>query len=355
MLAAKQWFVAYCGNSLQISYRLAQGLRALSSAAEARPEWKDPVVCKEFLTSFASLNGFHSDDGSGWARVRHKDIISAGGGGLLARFRGSLTRALEEVLGSASSRIRKMQSAGSKWDSHAVCKALLDAVAERHGVKNVQDWRRVTVNDVGAMGGAGLLERHAGSLACALSFVYGFDVSMAHQFRAHVPRGHWQHQENRVAFIRELAANKGASGSSARQQVLTRKDVADAGGSGLLRKEYGGLSTLLAEAFPASSVMELALAQKRIPSSVLDGAFTSSERAKAVLECLAEPLGVRSLRDWRRVSYRQLSNSRGSGLLRRGSLRELLEVAFPGEPWHDKGRQRHSQGMLLRQLRSILP
>lgn len=197
----------------------------------------------------------------------------------------------------------------SRWRCSARCRALLEDIAAKNGIKEPRDWAKVSTAVIkGWKGGAGALQEH-GSVLALLQFGYAEkkEEFTAFSCRKRVPRGYWDILRNRKAFLESFAKEERLQcpGDWARVGVSA---VMKRGGSGLLAK-CGGLREALEEAFPDMDLGGVAF------TSNTDWSQAGARRA--FMERLASSKGITDVRGWADVKYEDVLRLGGGGLLRR--------------------------------------
>lgn len=208
----------------------------------------------------------------------------------------------------------------SYWKDPVNTKAFLDRLAEIHGVSTAQDWAKVGVKEVIALGGHGMLRKFGGMLE-ALQFAYPETVFDIHTCRAQVSQGFWSQRRNRRAFMDEVARKMGVKKPKDWKNVLGRH-IRELGGGGLLEVFSGGVFAILKDAYP-----EQDMAEAEVRQSVPKGHWKKKENRQKFLKELAEALDIKTEKDWQRVTAAQVKEMGGTGLLYRykDSVYALLE------------------------------
>lgn len=159
------------------------------------------------------------------------------------------------------------------------------------------------------------------------------------------PYGYWSKEENRRAFLEEIApvlgiADVAAPGAWA---GVTTRAMLQAGGRGLLL-DHGSVRKAVAAHFPRAfdgmdeeGGQEGAGLARRARGGGGPGSgrrrnyWASKERREAFAESLARDLDVREAADWSRVRVQDVIERGGAGLLRRynNSLRQMVADLYP--------------------------
>ena len=217
--------------------------------ATLKHHWDSRSRRKELLDKAAARFGVSCP--ADWKRVSGKDVAEVGGAGLLARYQGSLYKALvdtyEDLEGMNPLELRS-KLPQNHWDSMENRRQFLDSVATQLGIKRPTDWKAVGVAQLRKLGGAGLLKQYSGSVFAMLEDVYGKqDHADAALSRSRVTNGYWKDEENVRAFMVKAEAELGIREPEEWLRVSVSQLRAVGGGTLL---NGMSLSSLLAIAYP---------------------------------------------------------------------------------------------------------
>jgi hypothetical protein len=137
------------------------------------------------------------------------------------------------------------------------------------------------------------------------------------------PKSSWKESSSRRAFFESLACSKGFAAPTDWYR-LTKRDVIDGGGSGLLRHYYGGsVSVAIQHLFPEHHWHQWRFS--RSPRNL----WNEPTKVRDFLDSLAPKLNVSNLNDWYRVAAEELVECGGETLLTKfGSLQGALQQAY---------------------------
>lgn len=267
-----------------------------------------------------------------WSELSASDVTERGGGGLLRRFNGSLTRAIAESVrltngGDAEDceGVRGTLLVGRVprgfWSARENRKAWLKGNAEKFGVRETKDWCAVTQTMVRRMGGGALLNQYNGSWERARTDLLEECVPFLEQ------ENPWKRKslEERKRFMRELGEELLIEGPGDWKSVGKRQIREREGGRALLSLYGNALHRCFSALVPGYEVEE-----KRQKSGSHD--WGSVEARRAFLQLLAKKHGVAEPSHWRSVTAAHVREEEGgSSLLRRyqGSVGALLVENFP--------------------------
>lgn len=199
----------------------------------------------------------------------------------------------------------------------------MDKVASALLIRQPEDWKRVTIADIKARGGAGLLKLYGDSLLKTLQSVYPEQALPAYVCRERMPHGYWNTQEHRRSFMDKLRETMGLLLSDDWYLQITANDVKHHGGTGLLRAFGGNLRRIVADAYPE---LELPVRERKPP-----GYWERRRNRKACLEEVALQLGIQDAKGWAGVTVKKVIELGGNGVLKYHSysLLRALEEAYP--------------------------
>lgn len=209
----------------------------------------------------------------------------------------------------------------------------MTTVAERMGVKTVEDWKRVSHKDVQAVpGGATLLRMHSYSLVEALRDAFPeqhFDATLC---RPTLPRRYWESPENAKKFMDGLAEAHGIREAGDWRRIGPLHLV-EAGGSGLLRRNSNSVLQVLRAVYGERYGGEALTAVTARPV-VTKRDWAEKGNIRAFLESLKRANGVQQQEDWFRISTAQIrANPGGGSFLANTDLRTALQECYPTEKW----------------------
>lgn len=180
--------------------------------------WEEQANRRSFLCKFAERNGLRSI--ADWVSVTVKDMHDAGAGGLLVRYSNNIELMLRDLMPELFDEGRDSWHSSSRkfvraafWQEPENVRAFLDHVANYYRVQSEDDWARISVRQINALQGGGLLRQM--TLPAALRLAY--------------PTKRWGGLEVRV----------GGKKSDQRQLMLTIASIFEIGTSGSCPAEAG--------------------------------------------------------------------------------------------------------------------
>jgi len=150
---------------------------------------------RRFFDKFANSRQFNPLDSQKWYAISKKDLIKAGGSGILnVYYKGSYIKALTKVYPELS--LQKKNFLGSKregkWKSATKCRKFFDtfAAVKQFNPLDSQKWYLVSNKDVVKAGGSGILNHYQGSHIKALIKLYP-EISLQQEgFSTQKRKGH---------------------------------------------------------------------------------------------------------------------------------------------------------------------
>ena len=238
-------FLSYYRGSLQ---RALQDLRPLA-AEETRflarlpsGHWDSAAARREFVAHVAKQLGIEREEQ--WKTVTKAQVCSLGGSGLLDRYGNSLYALLEDTVERSESRDeshgQSVLAFGGKvprryWDIEENRRDFVERFAIKKGITDLEGWKDVTVDDIRAAGGNGLLQKYSYSVFKLLQSVYKEMTLEATDVRNVVPRTHWDSSDNIKCFFRRIAIPLSVHEPQDWYRVSAEQVIA-LGGKGLLSR-----------------------------------------------------------------------------------------------------------------------
>ena len=217
--------------------------------------------------------------------------------------------------------------------NHSKRRKVMMEVAEKMGVKTMEDWRRVTHRDVQAVrGGAALLRMHSYSITDILRDTFPEEVFDERLCRPTLPRRYWESSENARKFLDSLAAAHDIKEAEDWRRI-SPVHMVEAGGSGLLRRNSNSVLEVLRAVYgdsfrgqPLTAVTTRPVITKRD--------WEANDNLKTFLESLKTANGVKKPEDWFRLSTAQIwAVPGGRSFLANNDLRTALKKCYPTENW----------------------
>eukprot|EP00011_Vannellida_sp_DIVA3-517-6-12_P005193 CAMPEP_0114615192 /NCGR_PEP_ID=MMETSP0168-20121206/6039_1 /TAXON_ID=95228 ORGANISM="Vannella sp., Strain DIVA3 517/6/12" /NCGR_SAMPLE_ID=MMETSP0168 /ASSEMBLY_ACC=CAM_ASM_000044 /LENGTH=467 /DNA_ID=CAMNT_0001826257 /DNA_START=199 /DNA_END=1602 /DNA_ORIENTATION=+ len=332
--------------------RLAEEAPAKSRRKLPNGYWNVRENRQKLFNEIAAAHGVETDQD--WRRVLTKDVVAAGGAGLLKLYGNSVFAALVgtfpdkewnelEVRSTVpkgywlerDNRKKFLESFKRKWRPSG--KDGTDAEPALHLDRSV--WQQVEGLDILALpGGASFLKHYGYSLLRALR-----DLEPEHTWNAEdvsaskKPKHFWKDAANLRRFLDTLAEAKGIK-SPMQWKDVKNSDVIEGGGYSLF-EHHGTLFNALQAAYPEQ---EFFVDQCR--PSVPRSHWQDEGNVRDFIARVSRSLRIEGPADWARVSHQQLRELGGGSLLASMTLANALEIADPdGGPWNFVSERTTSQ------------
>eukprot|EP00011_Vannellida_sp_DIVA3-517-6-12_P004582 CAMPEP_0114616892 /NCGR_PEP_ID=MMETSP0168-20121206/6919_1 /TAXON_ID=95228 ORGANISM="Vannella sp., Strain DIVA3 517/6/12" /NCGR_SAMPLE_ID=MMETSP0168 /ASSEMBLY_ACC=CAM_ASM_000044 /LENGTH=845 /DNA_ID=CAMNT_0001828017 /DNA_START=15 /DNA_END=2549 /DNA_ORIENTATION=- len=294
--------------------------------------WNNERNRRDFLTHVAAVHGVEKPED--WRDVTRKHITELGGGSFLRRYQDSVLAALRDSFPDQEfpEGLCRPQVSRNYWEKQANRRAFLEEVAEKYDVKRASDWKRVTTQQVEAMGGSRLVRTFGGSLIDALRDAFPEQRFDELACRPTKPRGYWDKAENRRAFMDEVARAYNIVTPQDWKQI-TAKHVSEMGGATLLQLNGGSLLRTLRDVYAGEVYQGTPIrwdaftCRPNLPA----GHWGLAGNVKELLDRAKVKFRINSTKDWYRVSQAQLRQLQGGGLLRKMRFIDALRLAYPQE------------------------
>jgi len=316
--------------------------------------WNETENIKQYVEWLADQLGY--DRISDWYQVTKADFQSNYGGGLISKH--SYKEVLEIAYPEAEWLPWKFGQVGHNfWTVPENRSKYVTWLGDQLGIKNVEDWRFLTPEDLASHHGLGLYDFYGNNLSKLLedSFGRSFDDLWLQETRrdTRARSSYWGQKENRVNALRSVGDRLGFTKPEDWYQ-LKMSDLAEAGFSGLAGGWYQG-STIAAvqELFPQRTWIPWLF--NRVPNNF----WNSTKNQKAYLLWLQERLGIESMDQWYSVTSSAFHNNFGGRLISiyGNSPKKILSRHFEEieakDPRFD--RMRRGQRRLYDVVRQLFP
>jgi len=312
--------------------------------------WKSEENRRSFLEKLAAAHDVRTADD--WAKVTPEHVTRAGGAVLLHMHGNSLQKAVAVAFPELGLPASTRKPPGY-WQERKNRRAFIEEVAEKLGITSAEDWSKVTLKQVAALGGRGMLQHYSNSLQRALEDIYPGREWSDYDSAGKRRRGYWDDMANRRAFLVEYAERHGIHAAGDWKKVKWA-DITAAGGSSILAR-YNSFQEALVDVFggEGEGVWSGHACRSRLPPSY----WENDENIRRFLDAAKRELRIHSDDDWYRVSVAQIRSLNGGGLLAAMSLQEALHRAYGGSwaqaRFPEGGRKRSAQRLLLGHMADI--
>jgi len=254
------------------------------------------VLEGNFFDKFAKSNNFNALESEKWYSILRKDVIKAGGKHVLSIYNGSLSKALISLYPELNFQMEKfsshkLQDNEGKEESgeSTICKAeqkclnykdktkrreFFDRIAKtnKFDALDSHNWKTFTRRDIIAQGGAAILKHYKGSFIKALQDLYPELKLQQNKLTKKVRN--WKNSRKRKEFFDLFAKTNNFNPMEVHKWYkVTRRDIINAGGKGLLKYHKESHIQALIDLYPA-----LKLKKDQFPNS--DNNFKYSNKVK---------------------------------------------------------------------------
>jgi len=137
---------------------------------KSKEGWKVPANQRNFFERFARSKKFNPLDAENWYSVTHKEIIRAGGGGVLNYYHGSHVKALVKLYPELMLKRENFWKSRKGWKAPAYQRKFFEGFArsKKFNLLDAEKWYSITRREIKRAGGSGLLKHNNGSHIKAL-------------------------------------------------------------------------------------------------------------------------------------------------------------------------------------------
>lgn len=208
-------------------------------------------------------------------------------------------------------------------------KDFFDWLGTQLGYKTMDDWYKVTQNDIFKHGGQSMLDcYYNNSPSQALQAVYPEHNWMPWKF-GQTPHGFWEKMENQKQFFDWLGSELGYKEMDDWYSV-TSLDVINAGGGELLQTKYHSVLHALQTVYPLHSWIGWKF--RRVPQTF----WKNQANQKQFFDWLGSELGYKKMDDWYNVTLEKIQQCGGAGLMGthfKDSPLTALKTLYPEHTW----------------------
>ena len=288
--------------------------------------WNDPSNVSAYMHWLGERLGYTEPED--WYKLIVKDLQNNDGGRLLSLHNNSPLQLLHYAFPERQwLEWRMVQAPRGYWNDPSNVSAYMHWLGERLGYREPEDWYKLTTWDLDSNDGRGLLCLHNGSPLALLRAAFP-ERQWLEWRMSKAPKGFWSKHSNVSAYMHSLGERLGYTVPEDWYK-LTKKDMEDKNGSGLLCLHNNSPLAVLRSTFPEHQWLEWRMVQAP------RGYWNDPSNVSAYMHWLGERLGYTEPEDWYKLTTWDLDNNNGHGLLclHNGSPLALLRVAFPERQW----------------------
>jgi len=209
--------------------------------------WKAPANQRSFFDGFARSNNFNPLDAQKWYSVTLREVIRAGGGGMLDYYNGSHIEALIKLYPELMLKRGNFFRSEKKWKERNFFNKF--ASSKNFNPLDTEKWYSVTNKDIIRAGGGKVLLNYEGSHIKALVKLYPELMLKKGNF-LQSEKG-WKATTNQREFFDGFARSNNFNPLDAENWYsVTLQEITRAGGSGLLKYYNGSHIKALVRLYP---------------------------------------------------------------------------------------------------------
>lgn len=278
-----------------------------------------------------------------WNCITRKDLQQFGLTKILCQYK-SIFDMLDIVFDNYPWKLLNNKLPLGFWDDINNHRKFLDQLGNSLSYSKFEDWYSITKNVIKMNGGSQLLRKYS-SIYDMMKQVYPkFDWEF---YSFPVLQKYWNSTENQKDFL-IFICNK-FNIDTTDLIILERDDYIRMGGSGLLKK-YKNIPTMLQMLYP--DINWNIFQRKKVPYNY----WKDQNNVKQFLEKFKLKYKISSVNDWERVSWKQIKQEGGSGLVTyfNSSLFDMLSRIYPNENWNKENLQRSNKKSSQKWLFTLL-
>ena len=214
------------------------------------------------------------------------------------------------------------------WKSLSNQRQQFDLLAQKYNINQPSDWKKLSYNQIAQEGGRSVLKYYP-SLLSALEAIYPEEDWKSTSIRTKLPNEHWDCIQNQRKFFDEVARICNIQQTSDWSNV-TYKRVVELGGGTILSK-YPSLQSALETIYPEND-WKPGVFRRKMPANH----WNDVDNQRELFDRIAQKYKISNAQEWDRVTYQEVVNEGGSGVLKQyTSLFSALKTIYPECEWED--------------------
>jgi len=223
-------------------------------------KWKGSKKRRKFFDDFANFHRFDPLDAERWRSFSKKEIVNAGGNGVLKYYQGSISKALLTLYPQMKfeKNNESFTTSDIRWNSPAKRRAFFDnfAKSKRFNPLHEVNWYSITRKDILQKGGGSVLSHYKGSYIRALVELYP-ELNLKKDLFPNYTDCNWKTSKKRREFFDHLAQHKDFNPLHPEKwYTVNSKDVVNMGGSGILKYYNGSHIKALMQLYPEINLVK---------------------------------------------------------------------------------------------------
>ena len=320
------------------------GKSRFTNSVQLKPEgyWEKQENIDQFLNELKEkLNLVTFED---WSSLRQEHIYEHGGGSLFTKYSMYDLKCLGFPDGKHKFKTKKVKF----WDKNENVFQFLNELKEKLNLNTFEDWNSLKRKTIHEHGGGSLFRIYSLYDLKCLGFPDG-----KNNFKLPIeskPEGYWEKRENIDQFLNELKENLNLK-TFEDWNLLRKEHIYEHGGGSLFIKY--SMYDLKCLGFPDGK-LHFDKPSKYKPA----GYWDDNNNILLFLDQLKENFTLKTQEDWNRLSKEQIESFGGSGLLKKYSLRKIIQFKSKNnlsKPSNKKVYKRSSQRWLFLQVQKLFP
>lgn len=204
-----------------------------------------------------------------------------------------------------------------------------DQLAKDLGFTKLNDWTKLTKRELLKLGGRRVLKFYNFSLFNALQNIYPFHKWIATDFK-HVPLNFWKSEKNQRNYF-DMLAQEFKLSTLDDWRTVTKKQVIEKGGSGILKLHGNSLFSTLQKLYPEHNWDPMK--QKQIPKHF----WSDVDNHKRFFDSITSKYSLHKPSELSQFTAMHIMDEGASGMLEkyyRRSLRKALSMVYPDVQWN---------------------
>ena len=310
------------------------------------------VQCRNFLEKLGSELGYAKLED--YYRISRSVILKNGGNSILKQY-GSPYNVLKVAYPEYEWLEWRFQCVSTGfWDLEENHRRFFDWLGKQLGFHSVNDWNRLTREDVTMWKGNTMLAKYyRGSPLKALQTLYP-EVNWLDWNFEKVRSGFWKDLSNCRMFLDWLGQQLGVK-SMDDWYNITKDTMIQKGAGSLLRKYDSSPAKMLTSVYKEHDWMIWKFSKVNIRS------WENPQIQRQYLDWLAKGMFFESSKDWYRVSLTEISKKASLTLFKKYGKAQVLPKVYPEEQWDMekleliKTSLKASQRILVSKVKEMLP
>ena len=239
------------------------------------------------------------------------------------------------------------------WKETENQKEYLNWLATQLGIQKMEDWYDITLDQVKKNEGFGLIKAtKATSVHDIMKSAFPDQKWLLFQFKDQVPRGYWEDLANKLEYFDWLAVQLGVKTKEDWYSV-TKENFIQHYGNTIMAKFGNSPAAALQDVYPQHHWLPWKF--NKLPL----GYWEDIRNQKEFMDWLSEDLKIKDLKDWYKVSLKQIRKASSGQVFSQQHFVDLLVRRYPKHNWDmeklSAKRYKASQGMLLGFVKQIFP